>query len=223
MSISVYYLLSIGIAAAFNPCGVAMLPSYISYLIGSKDGDYSYQKSITKGIQLGITMTAGFLLVFVLSGFALSWIGHSLNAVFPVFSIIVAALLILMGLGMLLGKHLPIKTISFQINSGKGSVFLYGIAYAFGSLSCTLPVFLLVVSQSMTNHSIVTTMMNFVFYSIGMGIVVTLITILSLVSRSLVQQFLRKYLSFIEKLTAVVILLSGIYLLVYWTSGPINF
>lgn len=223
MSISFFYLLSVGIAAAFNPCGIAMLPSYISYLIGSKDGDYSYRKSLTKGIQLGVTMTAGFLLVFVLFGFALSWIGRSLNTVFPIFSIIIAIMLILLGLGMLVGKHLPIKTISFQIKSGKGSVFLYGIAYALGSLSCTLPVFLLVVSQSMASDSTVTTLMNFTVFSIGMGIVVTIITILSLISRSLVQQFLRKYLPFIEKLTAVVILLSGIYLLIYWISGPINF
>jgi cytochrome c-type biogenesis protein len=223
MSFSFFYLLSVGMAAAFNPCGVAMLPSYISYLIGSKDGDYSYRKSLTKGIQLGLTMTVGFLLVFVLSGFALSWIGHSLITVFPVFSIIVAILLILMGLGMLFGKHLPIKTISFQIKSGKGSIFLYGVAYAFGSLSCTLPVFLLVVSKSMTNNSILNTLMNFSVFSIGMGIVVTIITVLSLFSRSIVQQFLKKYLPFIEKLTAVVILLSGIYLLIYWTSGPISF
>lgn len=128
-----------------------------------------------------------------------------------------------MGLGMLFGKHIPVKNISFQIKPGKGSVFLYGIAYAFGSLSCTLPIFLLVVSKSMTNHSIFSTLMNFTIFSIGMGIAVTIITIVSFVLRSLVQQFLRKYLSIIEKLTAVVILLSGIYLLIYWTSGPINF
>lgn len=222
MSISFFYLLSAGVAAAFNPCGVAMLPSYISYLIGNRDGDYSYRKSITKGIQLGLIMTGGFLLVFVISGFAISWIGSSLITVFPIFSIIVAVLLILMGLGMLFGKHIPIKTISIQIKPGKGSVFLYGVAYAFGSLSCTLPIFLLVVSKSMTNHSILSTLMNFIIFSIGMGIVVTIITIVSFVSRSLVQRFLRRYLPFIEKVTALIILLSGIYLLIYWTSGPIN-
>jgi|SRR5690625_891606 len=218
---AVYYIVIVGIAAAFNPCGIAMLPSYISYLIGSSDQEYSHYQSIRKGIQLGITMTAGFLLVFVITGFTLSFISRSIITVLPAFSIVIAVLLILLGLGMLLGKHLPVKNFSFQVKTGKGSIFLYGIAYAIGSLGCTLPMFLLVVSQSMTDASVVKMIMNFMLFSIGMGLAITIITILSLVSRTLAQKWIRKFMPIVQQLMALIILLSGVYLLIYWTYGPI--
>ncbi|MFZ3579080.1 cytochrome c biogenesis CcdA family protein [Virgibacillus sp. DJP39] len=219
MGISLWLVFTAGIVAAFNPCGVALLPSYISYLVGTDDKKMSNSSAMIRGMGLGFSMTIGFLIIFVAAGFTISFLGRGLVEYLPLLSLIIATLLTLFGLGMLIGKRLPIKTISFQIKPGKWSVFLYGIAYALASLSCTLPAFLLVISQSINENTIISIVTNFVIYSIGMGLVVTAITIASLISRQYVQKFLRKYLPVIEKISALIIFLTGLYLVYYWSFG----
>src|SRR5699024_12739311 len=95
----------------------------------------------------------------------------------------------------------------------------YGIAYAVTSLGCTLPAFLLVVSASLNENSVMAVIIKFIIYSLGMGIVVTAITIASLISRQYIQKLLNSYMGIVQKLTAVVILLSGLYIAYYWSFG----
>jgi cytochrome c-type biogenesis protein len=220
MSVSLWIVFTAGIIAAFNPCGIAMLPSYISYLIGAdSDGKkLPLLSSIVKGIGLGLAMTIGFLIIFVSSGILINIVGRGLTAYLPVISLIIAVILVLLGLAMLFEKHLPVKTISFQVKPGKWSIFLYGIAYALASLGCTLPAFLLVIVQSI-NHGTITVVSNFIVYSVGMGLVVTTITAASLVSRQYIQQFLSKYIPVVKTLSAIIIFLTGLYLIYYWTIG----
>ncbi|PZJ74733.1 cytochrome C biosynthesis protein, partial [Staphylococcus aureus] len=125
----------------------------------------------------------------------------------------------LLGLGMLFGKHLPIKIGSFQVKPGKWSIYFYGIAYAVTSLGCTLPAFMLVVSASLNDNSVTAVIIKFIIYSLGMGIVVTAITMVSLISRQLVQKFLHNYMGSIQKIAAVVIFLSVLYMAYYWYFG----
>lgn len=120
---------------------------------------------------------------------------------------------------MLFGKHLPIRTNAFQVKPGKWSVYFYGIAYAVTSLGCTLPAFLLVVSAPMNENSVTTVIIKFIIYSLGMGIVVTATTIASLISRQYIEKLLNNYMGVVQKITAVVILLSGLYIAYYWSFG----
>ncbi|HHD6223350.1 TPA: cytochrome c biogenesis CcdA family protein [Staphylococcus aureus] len=198
MSFSFLFILTAGMVAAFNPCGIALLPSYISYLIGGETKDHSFRYAIFKGLGLGGAMTTGFLTIFVL---------------------VMGILIALLGLGMLFGKHLPIKIGSFQVKPGKWSIYFYGIAYAVTSLGCTLPAFMLVVSASLNDNSVTAVIIKFIIYSLGMGIVVTAITMVSLISRQLVQKFLHNYMGSIQKIAAVVIFLSGLYMAYYWYFG----
>lgn len=69
MTFSFLFILAAGMVAAFNPCGIALLPSYISYLIGGKTKVYSLRYATLKGLGLGGAMTTGFLTIFVLAGF----------------------------------------------------------------------------------------------------------------------------------------------------------
>src|SRR5699024_680309 len=122
----------------------------------------------------------------------------------PILSLTMGILIVLLGLGMLFGKHLPIRTKAFQVKPGKWSVYFYGIAYAVTSLGCTLPAFLLVVSASLNENSVMAVIIKFIIYSLGMGIVVTAITIASLISRQYIQKLLNSYMGIVQKITAVV-------------------
>lgn len=61
---------------------------------------------------------------------------------------------------------------------------------------------------------------QFIVYSIGMGVVVTSITIVSLVSKRYVQQLLSKNMAMIQFISSIIILISGIYISYYWGIGP---
>lgn len=219
MTIPFLFILTAGMVAAFNPCGIVVLPSFIVYLIGADTKKFSPAYATLKGLGLGIAMTAGFLTIFVLAGLLIGWLGNALTGIFPILSFIMGIFVALLGLGMLFGKYLPIRSGSFQIKPGKCSVYFYGIAYAVTSLSCTLPAFLLVVSSSMNGNGVTSVMLKFMIYSLGMGIVVTIITIASLISRQYVQGFFNKYMGVIERIAAVVILISGLYITYYWSLG----
>jgi len=221
MTVPFIFIFSAGMVAAFNPCGIVMLPSYISYLIGEGEVETrrSLIRTISKGLWLGLSMTLGFLTIFVIAGFLLSLLGRALINVFPIWSFLMGVLIFLLGLGMLLGKKvsLPLRV---NIKQGKRSVYFYGIAYGITSLSCTLPAFLFVLTESMQDNSLLMVILKFIVYSIGMGVVVTSITIVSLVSKRYVQQLLSKNMAMIQFISSIVILISGIYISYYWGIGP---
>ena len=56
----------LGIFAAFNPCGFAMLPAYLSYFLGieSKENDQRRLTTVARGLIVGLIMTMGFIAVF---------------------------------------------------------------------------------------------------------------------------------------------------------------
>lgn len=220
MTFPFLFILSAGMVAAFNPCGITMLPSFITYLIGGNEEKYPIGRSMRKGLFLGLSMTAGFLTIFVIAGFLLSSLGRTLINIFPVLSFIMGILVFLLGIGMLFGKKVSLSLGSFDIKPGKWSVYFYGIAYAITSLSCTLPAFLFVISQSMQSHSALLIVLKFIVYSLGMGLVVTAICIASLASKQVAQRFLQKNMAIIQYLSAIIITISGIYIAYYWAFGP---
>jgi cytochrome c biogenesis protein CcdA len=130
---------------------------------------------------------------------------------------------------MVLGVILFIKPEQFQniskITSRLGSeikeknnlnFYLYGIGYAIVSLGCTLAVFMVVVFSVFKSGDIGKGIFNFFLYGLGMGIVVTLITIFSLLAKEVVQNWLRKIVPYINKIAAILVFITGIYLIIYW-------
>lgn len=79
MSFSFLFILTAGMVAAFNPCGIALLPSYISYLIGGETKDHSFRYAIFKGLGLGGAMTTGVFNDFCIGWFVDRRIGKRTN------------------------------------------------------------------------------------------------------------------------------------------------
>ena len=52
---------TLGLVAAFNPCGFAMLPVYVSFFLG-KDADSSTARNIMRALKVGLALTADFRL-----------------------------------------------------------------------------------------------------------------------------------------------------------------
>ncbi len=212
---------SIGMLAAFNPCGFAMLPTYLSYFIGADDGEeQSRLRTVTRAILVGLVLTAGFVAVFGGLGIVISLFLNQSTVTEYVGYITVAVgiILIPMGLAMLMGRTITMKLP--KMNKGTDSrqtrsMFLFGVSYAVVSLSCTIGLFTQAVSNTFTQDGFVAGLTSFVAYGVGMGAVILFLTVSLARAKSNVAHSMRRLLPHIGKISGFVLVVAGIYLINY--------
>ncbi|QQE78463.1 cytochrome c biogenesis CcdA family protein [Alicyclobacillus sp. SO9] len=225
MAIPWFVAFTAGMIGAFNPCGIALLPSYLMYLLS--DRIETNQNPWYVGLRSGILITIGFVVVFGAAGFLVGLIGHLLFAAVPFISLLVAILLLIAAVFTWRGT-LSIKW-SFgtwterleQIfrRGSNGSFVVYGISYGLVSLTCSLPVFLAVVAEGLSTGTRGVILL-FAAYTLGMGVVITLLSLLTMLTRTFVIRFIRSTIPIIQKLSALVMAAGGLYLVWYWVFGP---
>lgn len=225
MLVSYLVAFSAGMVTAFNPCGIALLPSYLAYLLSGRVHEGRWKWYI--GLRTGVLMTIGFVIIFGIAGILVTMIGNSIFTIAPFASILVSLGLFIAAIFMWRGS------LSFGIRIGSvlnrlekmfargtsGSFISYGMSYGLISLTCSLPVFLSVVAQGLSQGSGRVALL-YVFYTFGMAVVITSLSIVAGVARSMVEQFIKQILPIIQKLSAVVMGAGGVYLLWYWFLGP---
>lgn len=215
------YAFAAGMVASFNPCGFLMLPSFVGYQIGieAESGDLT-ARQLGLGALIGATITLGFLTLFTAIGLVVVGGGHALIATFPWAGLVIGVALGVMGLWLLVtGRALGLtwaSRVSSPGNRGLRAMFLYGIAYGAVSLSCTLPIFLVVVATSLTNAGLVHSLGQFVSYALGMGAVITAVTMAATAVRGAFANNLRGLFPYLRRLSALFLLGAGVYLVVYW-------
>jgi cytochrome c-type biogenesis protein len=217
--------LSSGMLATVNPCGFAMLPAYLSYFLGlSGEGTEhrSTSKALARALVVSAALLAGFFVVFVSFGIVVRGLGVSQGDVlryakWP--ATIIGVTLIVVGIAMLAGWHLPIATPRMSAG-GKDttltSMSLFGVSYAVTSLSCGSGPFIGTVMNSFSLQGYVSGVAVFASYALGMGMVVTALT----VSMSLAQQgflrVLRASMRYVDRIAGVLLVGAGAYLIYYW-------
>ncbi|MCI0395252.1 MAG: cytochrome c biogenesis protein CcdA [Chloroflexi bacterium] len=221
--INLAFAFTAGLLATVNPCGWAMLPSFLSYYLGTREAGYE-QKPLAgravDGLLLGLLVTAGFLTVFGTAAVVLSAGLRLIVKWLPVASLAVGAGLVLLGLWLLRGKSLPIRLPQPEIDTyarSPKSIFLYGVAYGLASLSCTLPVFLSVVSASLAAAGVAGLALMFGAYAGGMATVLVSVAIGAALFKGAIAQWFRPFLPHMHKVGAILLALAGLYLI--WYQG----
>jgi cytochrome c biogenesis protein CcdA len=212
---------SAGMLATVNPCGWALLPSYAAYYLGSSEAGYEERSTMlraSEGLRLGLLMTAGFLVIFSVVGVAISLGLRVLIQAMPFLAILVGVGLIGMGLWLLFGGSLrisfPTPKIDAQARNPK-AVFLYGLAYGFASLSCTLPIFLAVIGSSLATGTPAEAAIMFASFGAGMALVLMAVVIsIALVKGTIVEK-LQSVLPYVYRFGAALLILAGAYLIWY--------
>lgn len=212
---------SAGAAAFLNPCGFAMLPGYVGYAVGSGGEARSNLAAALRGLLLGLAATLGFIAVFVLAGAALSTVGSALLGSVPWVAIAIGLLVAAVGVAMALGKHIPIPLPSI-VNSNPArepgkpfSFFLYGAAYAGASLSCTIPIFLAVVSWAVVSGGGLGGIVIFLAYAGGMGVVMVALTVAIALARETLVQSLRRAMPYVQRGAGAVLAVAGGYIVYF--------
>jgi len=224
------YAFAAGMVASVNPCGFFMLPAYLSYQLGTTEESFYASSLLERGVRalgVGLAATSGFLTIMALVGYIIAAGGQRLAHAFPYAGVTIGAILVGLGSWLLLTGH------SFGIEAAKRvtiaprrsiqNVFLFGVAYAAGSLSCTLPVFLLVVGSSLATRGFAGSFGQFISYALGMGFILVAVAIGAAIFRGAVARSLRLALPYVNRISALFLIGAGLYLIYYWVrlSGSI--
>lgn len=214
--------LGAGAIAAFNPCGVAVFPSYLAVLF---QGEGGRRHPLAAGLAAGFLMTLGFFTVFGLAGLLVASVGQLLFHVAPYVSVALALVVLALGVASLMGRVTIPALEALLLKGGRQPrslgvrLYAYGLAYAFLSLSCALPVFLAIAVQAISLGP-GAAILTFLVYAFGMGAVITAASVLTFVAREWVQAHIVGIQPWITRAMGAVLLVSGAYLLWYWLLGP---
>lgn len=209
--------LTAGMAATVNPCGFALLPAYLSAFIGMQEGG-SRVAAVGRAIGVSLVLTAGFVTVFGLFGIVLSPVLGEVQEFAPWFTVVFGVALVGLGAWLVTGHQLVVKIPKLERGGADGtlvSMYLFGISYAVASLSCAIPNFLLVTSGAANEDSFVSRLLTFVLYGVGMGVIVTVLTIAVAFARSGVVARFRSLIPRMNLIAGALLLVAGAYVAYY--------
>lgn len=217
-----------GIAAAFNPCGFAMLPAYMGLYLGIHDerNAPSFAGQIGKALLIGGSVTAGFVLLFAAAGAVIGLGARSVvGSVLPWVGLGIGVLLTVAGAWLLSGGKLY-TALAQQMSERFGNpgqtnargYFIFGLSYGLASLSCTLPIFLAVIGTSFSTATIWTSFAQFVLYALGMGAVIIALTLLMAIFKGAVIGVMRRAMPYIQPIGTWLMLIAGTYIVFYWLT-----
>jgi cytochrome c-type biogenesis protein len=224
------YAFAAGMASAVNPCGFALLPTYLGLYLGTATADRrAWPAQLKRALLVSVTMTGSFVLLFGAAGIVLSAAGGVIGPLLPWLSIGVGVLLVLAGGRLLAGGSLtaqPAERLADALGSAAGQTGFrgyaaYGVAFALSSLGCTLPLFLTVVGTgiSQTGGGFFVRIQGLLLYALGMGLVVATLTVMvAFVGRGVLAP-VRGVGRVIQPLGAVLLLATGGYIVYYWLSA----
>lgn len=102
-------------------------------------------------------------------------------------------------------------------SSMKG-MFVFGLAYALASLSCTLPIFLSLIGTALATASGTQALFVFLAYGLGTALVVSGVTVVIASGRRSVVERIRSFGRSIGFVSGWVMLLAGPFVVWYWAT-----
>ena len=223
------YAFGAGMVSAVNPCGFALLPTYLGLYLGSDESSgpaLPISRRLLRGLEISFAVTLSFVILFGLVGVALSLTTSAVGAYFRWIGLGVGVLLVLTGGAMLAGGHLYLgaaQRLGARLGAraaqrGIRAYAAYGLAYAACSLGCTLPVFLAVVASSLVTAGPAAAIVQFVLYALGMGFVLSVLTLVAALVKHAAFRGVRRLGAYVEPLGAVLLLVTGGYVIYYWLT-----
>ena len=217
-----------GMASSVNPCGFAMLPAYLGLYLGSneRDGERAHVlRRLAKALMVGGVVTGGFALLYGIAGVIIGAGAKSVADVIPWLGLAIGVVLTFAGSWILGGgklySALAGRAASRIGNPGEVNIrgyFLFGVSYGLASLSCTLPIFLIVVVTTVTASGILPAIGQFLMYALGMGLIILILTVGMTIFKGAMVGALRKTLPYIQPFSAGLMIVAGAYIVYYWLT-----
>ncbi|HEX6232220.1 MAG TPA: cytochrome c biogenesis protein CcdA [Jiangellaceae bacterium] len=214
-----------GTVSAFNPCGFPLLPTYLGLFLAEGSGSSATPvRRLGRSLAVGGTVTAGFVLLFAAAGLIFVLGTNALISWLPWLALSLGVVLVFAGGYLVAGgsvyTSLP-ERLGARIGLGRRGLpayFLFGLTYGLASLSCTLPIFLAVIGTTLAGATATSSLGALVLYGIGMGLVITTLTVAMALFQSALTARLRGLLRYVGTIGTVALFLAGGYLVYYWLT-----
>ncbi|MCC6496106.1 MAG: cytochrome c biogenesis protein CcdA [Propionibacteriaceae bacterium] len=207
---------SAGMLAAFNPCGFALLPSYLALFLGTRS---TRESVVARALLVGAAVTAGFVGVFGIMGLLLALFSVSLGPWLGWVTLVSGAVLVGVGGWLLSGRDLAIGRIRvpLPVNGTWPGMVAYGVVYATISLSCTLPVFVAAVLGSVgtPGSSPLAAVAAAGSYALGMGVVLTTLALVVGLAGQAAIGGMQAVAHRINRISGAFVLVAGLYVTWY--------
>jgi cytochrome c-type biogenesis protein len=211
--------LTAGLLAAVNPCGFAMLPAYLSFLVLDDGGDRDRPRAVRRALLLTAAMTVGFVAVFGGFGLLAAPAAGAVARNLPWVSIVIGIALVGAGGWLLAGRQLPALTPKMgtgpEVTYRFGSMVLFGASYAVASLGCTIGPFLAVVVAGFRTDSVAAGIGLFVAYAAGMALLVGAVALAVALAKASFVRGLRRAAPLIGRAAGGLLVVAGAYVAWY--------
>ena len=201
-----------GMVAAFNPCGFAMLPAYLTLVIDPQSG--GQLAAVGRALAATAAMAVGFLAVFGSFGLLTVSVASTVQRYLPYVTLVIGVGLVVAGVWLLSGRELRAPNLAggrWAPTARLGSMFGYGVGYAIASLSCTIGPFLAITGSSLRRGSPAQGVLVYVAYAAGIALVVGVLAVaVALASSSMVDR-MRAVLPHINRISGLILVVVGLY------------
>lgn len=201
-----------GLVAAFNPCGFALLPTYLAVFLGNQG---SRRSVVGRALVVGAAVTTGFVAVFGVAGALIAVLSVTLGAWLSVVTMLSGLLLLVLGGWLVTGRDVSVRVprARLAVSESFAGMTAYGVVYATVSLSCTLPVFFAAVMSVFAAPDAgpllgVATMLS---YAVGMGVVLTTLALTVGLAGQAVAGRVRLWTRYVGRASGALVLLAGAY------------
>ena len=216
------YSFILGVLAAVNPCGFVLLPTYLIFFLGTREEpNLKTGERLRRALVVSSGISIGFLAIFfvigVISRLFTQWI--ELNAKYA--SLAIGIVLVIGGARMLTGwtpKFAVPQLGGVQTKTFRATV-VYGVAYAVASIGCTIGFLTTAVFGSIALNGFVSGVLSILLYGLGMAMLVTALTVSLAFAKTGILTIVKNQLHLIQRLGAIFVTLTGIYLVFYWYAA----
>jgi cytochrome c-type biogenesis protein len=238
-----------GVTTFFSPCAFPMFPGYMSLFLGlntgrasaSADGKDAYKGAARRALSAGGVAALGMLVVFLAIGLALIYAASTVSGYIPDFMPIVGVVLIVLGALLLTNLQYwrivaPFQALWRRIRGASSDpaaaapvgpagedgfylkLFGYGMGYAAAAAGCVAPVILSAIVAGMV-LSTVDGVLNILIYSLTAALLMVVVTLIIALAGQRYVNVLKAYTPLIKKVSAVVLVVVGIYLVYFYYTA----
>jgi cytochrome c biogenesis protein CcdA len=219
------YAFAAGMVAAVNPCGFVLLPAWLGVYLSDRT-EAGTGHAIRHSISVAVSVTGGVILLFLVVGAAVAGLSGVLIPAFPWIGLGLGVLLTGAGAFAVAGHIFSLSSLeglATRLGRGAGSsstrsYATYGVVYGLASLSCTLPAFLAVIVTSLLSGGYLAAVIQFLLFGAGMAAVLAAMTVLIGFVTRRPHRVLNTFSRFAPRVSGLLLLLAGGYLVYYWLS-----
>ena len=213
-----------GIVSFFSPCGLALLPAFISYNMALVNYETKHLKK--QILKIGIFSALGIITFYVLLGIIFSLFGVIIGPYIQVFQYIIAILFVVFGLMLVRKFSLTNKffdNIRRKVHSqamkqsGYKGFYIFGFAYGLDIIGCLFPLILVLILIPIATGNFVTGVSAFISYSIALAVMISIFAYLIAYSKKSLVSDVVKSTEKLKVWIGIGLIIGGIALLWYYT------